>query len=183
MLFRQGTERFAQQRHAFAGKCQLARFGAEQLAANPHDIADIEFFENSVCFGSHVLARSVALNAPCPVHDVKEGDFPERTVRHDTARAGEAFVHVGEFISAVCFELCTQHACVMLLDEAVRVQGNAGLQQFTGFDDAVFDDFVQLILVGEALKHGHEVARVSGLGRQLDRLVFRVLVAQGRSPS
>ncbi len=55
----------------------------------------------------------------------------------------------------------------------VGVQGNPGIQQFTGFDHAVFYNFIEFVLCGEALKHGGKIRCMRRLGRKLD-LFYRL---------
>ena len=121
------------------------------------------------------LAAGVALDAAALVHDVEEGHLAEGTQRDDAAGDGEHVPLGFQFFGAQAAEIVQHPADGMFLAEIIGEQRHTGVQQVTGFDDAVFDDFVEHVALGKALKHGHEIGGVLRLGIQLDLLLLRTL--------
>ena len=121
------------------------------------------------------LAAGVALDAAALVHDVEEGHLAEGTQRDDAAGDGEHVPLGFQLFGAQAAEIVQHPADGMFLAEIIGEQRHTGVQQVTGFDDAVFDDFVEHVALGKALKHGHEIGGVLRLGIQLDLLLLRTL--------
>ena len=111
---------------------------------------------------------------------MEERHLAERAVGNEAARAGEGF---GQFLKlgrGTGFVFGADGPGVVGLDEPVEMKGDSGIHEFAGFHHAVFDDFIELVLVGEALKHGHEIGCVGRFGSKLDGLVVcSFLIAQG----
>ena len=180
MLFGQGAEGFGEQRHFVAGEGKLVGLGAEQLAVHAHDVADVELFEILVGFFAHEFARGIALDASAAIHKMEKGHLAEGAVGNDAPGAGERFRQLFKLGCGIGFVFGADGSGVVGFDEPVAMKGDSGIHEFAGFHHAVFDDFVEFVLVGEALKHGHEVGCVSRFGGKLDGLVVcRFLVAQG----
>ena len=175
ILFRQGTHGARDELEVATGDGQLARLGMEKMAGHADDVAHVQLLHYIINLFGQFLAAGVALDAAALVHDVEEGHLAEGTQRDDAAGDGEHVPLGFQLFGAQAAEIVQHPADGMFLAEIIGEQRHTGVQQVTGFDDAVFDDFVEHVALGKALKHGHEIGGVLRLGIQLDLLLLRTL--------
>ena len=160
VLFGQGAERLGKQGHLITGEGQLVGLGAEKLPMHAHDVADVELFEILVGFLTHKIFGRVALDTAAAIHKMEERDLAERAVGDDAPGTGERLVQFFELGGGTGFVFGPDGPSVMRLHEPIEMKRDPGIHEFAGFDHAVFDDFVELVFIGEALKHGHEIGCV-----------------------
>ena len=152
---------------------QFARLRAEQVPRYADDVAHVQLPHHDVDVFGQILARGVTLDAAALILNMEEQDLAERAQRDNAARNGhDILLRIQAFPFQIA-EILQNPADRVLFAEVVREQRHPGVQEITGFDNAILDDLVQGISPGEPLKHGHEVVRVRGLGIQLD---FRLLL-------
>ena len=91
---------------------------------------------------------------------MEKRDLAEGAVGDDASGTGERLVQFFEFGGGTGFVFGPDGSGVMRLHESIEMKRDPGIHKFAGFDHAVFDDFVELVFIGEALKHGHEIGCV-----------------------
>ena len=91
---------------------------------------------------------------------MEKRDLAEGAVGDDASGTGERLVQFFEFGGGTGFVFGSDGSGVMRLHESIEMKRDPGIHEFAGFDHAVFDDFVELVFIGEALKHGHEIGCV-----------------------
>ena len=160
VLFRQGPERLGEQGDLITGEGQLVGLGAEKLPVHAHDVADVELFEVFVGFLTHEVFGRIALDTAAAIHKMEKRDLAEGAVGDDASGTGERLVQFFEFGGGTGFVFGPDGSGVMRLHESIEMKRDPGIHEFAGFDHAVFDDFVELVFIGEALKHGHEIGCV-----------------------
>ena len=84
-FFGQRTQALRQQLDCADAQRQLARFGDEESALGPDDVADVEFFEPRVFVGADGVARDKELNRPGGVLDDGKRAFAHVADCHDPA--------------------------------------------------------------------------------------------------
>ena len=167
VFFRQGADGLGKQGDGGTFHGQFVRFGAEELARHPDQVAGIEFFEQRVGVFSEDFFGRVTLDAAAGVHEVKKGHLAERTQGNDAPGQGEG---TGGFQGFGVHAFVFRHEVgrAVLFDESVGEESDARVHEFAGFHHPVFDHFIELIPLGQAFEHGHEPADLGRLGGQLD---------------
>ena len=175
ILFRQGAHGAGDELEVAAGDGQLARLGVEKMAGHADDVAHVQLLHDIIDICGQLFAAGIALDAAALVHEVEKGHLAEGAQRDDAAGDGEHVPLGLQLFGAQAAEIVQHPADGMFLAEIIGEQRYTGIQQVTGFDDAVFDDFVEHVALGKTLKHGHEIGGVLRLGVQLDLLLLRTL--------
>ena len=86
ILLRQGTQRLAEQRDLLGAHAHLAALGAEYLALDADDIADIVLLEAVVFLFIHLVLAGVELDAAGLVLQIAEADLAHAALAHQSAR-------------------------------------------------------------------------------------------------
>ncbi len=157
MLVRQRTERFRQQFDGGAGKGQFPRFRTEQRTVHTNDITNIKFFKNfKFVFVNTGLIR-ITLQTSCPVLQMEENDFPERTGGNNPSCQNKDGVDSFQLFCAVPLKFSTNDTAAVFLFKTVRKQRYAGIPYIARFCHTVFYNFVQFPVLLKTLKHGHKI--------------------------
>ena len=88
-LLRQGQQGFGQQGNFLHAHAHFSPLGTEDLALDPHDIADIVFSEPVVYLGVHFVLPGVELDTARPVLEVAEADLSHTPFAHQPSRDGD----------------------------------------------------------------------------------------------
>ena len=90
-LLGQRQQGFGQERDRLRAHGHFAALGAEDLALDADDIADVVFLEAVVRGLVHLILAGVELDAAGLVLQIAEGDLAHAALGHETARDGDGF--------------------------------------------------------------------------------------------
>ena len=90
-LLGQRQQGFGQERDRLRAHGHFAALGAEDLALDADDIADVIFLEAVVRGLVHLILAGVELDAAGLVLQIAEGDLAHAALGHETARDGDGF--------------------------------------------------------------------------------------------
>ena len=86
VLLRQGTQRLTEQRDLLGAHAHLAALGAEHLALDADDIADVVLLEAVVLLLIHLVLAGVELDAAGLVLQIAKADLAHAAFAHQAAR-------------------------------------------------------------------------------------------------
>ena len=84
-LLRQGQQGLGQQGDVLGPDAHLAPLGAEHLALDAHDVADVVLLELLVDGFVHLVLTGIELDAAVPVLQVAEGHLAHAPLAHEAA--------------------------------------------------------------------------------------------------